>query len=323
MTSSIEHHSVLRRYLGEVVIVLPDLEDPTESEDTVFSDADVRYMGILADCDTRVLKLHPYFLIPRKTDTEREREIARQLAPDLVQEEQGLRARITRGGATVPGTTRARAGRPMLQPKIVPIEQCDSIILYREEDPDAELAELLEGLPRSAAPITPPTPGAVPPELRRLVVSEHALPGFLRRVAEQHGSEGVQVIHVPSSGSGTPAQPAQLLLAHLAELARTAAASPEATELEIQALALVQVCASLDAPPGALADERDLSLVRRHQAALELQRGFPALVESFLAWQARTRALLVGFPVLSPEQERFLVRHGCTHPHLIYVHSRS
>jgi hypothetical protein len=321
MTARTEHHSVLRRYLGEVVIVLPDLEDPTEDEDTVFSAADVRYMGILSDCDSRVLKLHPYFLIPRKTDTEREREIARQLAPDLVHEEEGLRARITRGGASVAGTARVRAGRPMPQPKIVPIEQCDSIILYREEDPDGDLAQLLEGLPRTTTPPAPPSPGAVPPAPGRLVVPEHVLPGLLRRAAEQHASQGVLVLHVPSSDLGTPAEPVQLLLAHLAELARTA--SPAATELEIQALALVQACASLDAPPGTLADEQDVSVTRRYQAAVELQRGFPALVESFLAWQADTHALLVGFPVLTPEQERFLVRHGCTHPSLVIVYSRS
>ena len=312
----IDHH-VLRSYLGEVVIVLPDLEDPTQSEDSQFSSADVRYMGILADCDAQVLVLHPYFVIPHQTDIEREREIARELAPEVVREEQGVRARITRGG--VASKARARAGRAEYRPRIVPIAQCDAINLYREEQPREGLAELIKTLPEDLPAIAPPAPGAVPARPHLLAVPEHALLDTLREVEEEHAGSGVTVLHLPCTGSGGPGEPVQLLLAHLATLA-------EGTELVAEARNLLYACLRLlgeeelhviDEHPDEVA-----AIMQAHHASLELREGFPALMGAFLAWQGSSRGLVVGVPALNRVQERFLVQHGCAHPSLVYVVSR-
>lgn len=128
--------TVLQRYVGEVVIVLPDLQDPVEEENQITSDADVRYMGFLAAADDSVIELHPYFELSRKPDTEREAEIARTLDPSLAEQETGIRARMTIGSAAVGAGAKARTGSMIRSPLIIPISQCDAIHVYRERDPE-------------------------------------------------------------------------------------------------------------------------------------------------------------------------------------------
>lgn len=325
-----DNHSVLRKFLGEVVIILPDLVDPVADPDAVTSDADIRYMGILDDADDRVLQLLPYFLIPRKPDSERELAIAKILAPGRFEGGGGFQARIKRGGASLDGASRSRAGALMKRPKIIPIEQCDSIQVYSEETSAEALTRLLDDMPAVGASESTDSFGIfsgapTPPDVIR--VPDHRFFEEFESVVAICEDRNSSHVYVSNAGETSPVAPVQQLLAIIADgLQKRAMASEAAAAIVEQAEDLSNKCSILDPDTDVLSLDGEAQLIdpaMQERAARDLLLGFAPLIESLLesglAGGGPTSALLVGIPSLSARQEQFLRQLGCSHPRLVYV----